>query len=453
MIGDRPEFLKSGEHARLIPVVADSSREKRIASVVLAVMTAVPAFARTLIASTGKSIGKSAKVECWTEVVFAGQEEFGNDRPDGLIIVSTGRSQWSALVEAKIGNQVLAADQVERYAELAKANGIDAVITISNQLVARADHHPIKLPKRLLNKVGLYHWSWMSVLTQAMLLDMEQSIDDPEQQFLLDETIRFLSYDSTGINGLGQMNREWKEVVATIRNGGTLAKTAPEVEATISGWHQEERDLCLIMSRHLGTPVGLRLERKHKDAPQERVKDDCLLLASEMRMCGSLQIPGAAADVEVTVDLQTRTIACSMELEAPKDKQQTKARVNWLVRQLAKTDNGEVHIRAKWPGRTPDTMESLSRVRENPAAIQTANAKLTPRAFEVLMVKDLAGKFSGARSFVEHLERIVPEFYDQVGQHLRAWRPAPPKPRSEVRVVGEGEIAGAGGEVLEGSVS
>lgn len=58
MIGDRPEFLKSGERARLIPVVADGSREKRIASVVLAVMTAVPPFARALIASTGKNIGK-----------------------------------------------------------------------------------------------------------------------------------------------------------------------------------------------------------------------------------------------------------------------------------------------------------------------------------------------------------------------------------------------------------
>lgn len=446
---DRPEFLNSGELARLIPVVSDSSREKRITSVVLAVMTAVPAFSRALIASTGKSIGKSAKVECWTEVVLAGQEDMGKDRPDGLIVVSTGRCQWTALVEAKIGNQELVAEQVERYAELAKANRIDAVITISNQLVARADHHPIKLPKRLLNKVGLYHWSWMSVLTQAMLLDMEQSIDDPEQQFLLDETIRFLSHNSTGINGLGQMNREWKEVVATIRNGGTLAKTAPEVNATVSSWHQEERDLCLILSRHLGTPVGLRLERKHKDAPLERMKDDCQHLAAEMRLCGSLQIPAAAADLDVTVDLQTRTVACSMELEAPKDKQQTKARVNWLVRQLSKTENGDIHVRAKWPGRTPDTMEPLSKLREDPGAIQTANAKLAPRAFEVLMVKDLAGKFSGARSFVEHLERIVPEFYDQVGQHLRAWRPAPPKPRTEARPSGDGELGGVGGMVLE----
>jgi hypothetical protein len=430
MIADKPEFLKSGELARLIPVVADGSREKRITSVVLAVMTAVPAFARALLASAGKNIGKSAKLQCWTEVVLAGQEDVGKDRPDGMIVVSTGRSQWSALVEAKIGNQELVPEQVERYVQLAKAHGVDAVITISNQMVARADHHPIKLPKRLLHKVGLYHWSWMSVLTEAMLLDMGHAIEDSEQQFLLDETIRFLSHDSTGINGLGQMNKEWKDVVTTVRNGGTLAKTTPDVEATISSWHQEQRDLCLIMSRHLGAAVGLRLERKHKDAPQERLKDDCQVLASEMRMCAPLQIPNAAAELEVIVDLQTRTITSSMRLDAPKDKQQTKARVNWLLRQLAKTDNDQIHVRAKWPGRTPDTMESLATLREDATAIQASNPKLAPWAFEVLLVCDLAGKFSGTRSFVENLERVVPEFYDQVGQHLRAWRPAPPKPRA-----------------------
>ena len=447
MVGSRPNFLKSGEPARLIPVVADSSRENRVASVVLAVMTAVPGFANALLSSTGRTVGKSAKVECWTEVVFAGQEEFLKDRPDGLIIVTTGGNQWLALVEAKIGNHELVQEQVERYAELAKSNGIDAVITISNQLVARADHHPIKLPKRLLKKVGLYHLSWMGVLTQAMLLDMEKGVEDREQLFLLDETIRYLSHDSTGISGFGKMNKEWKDVVATVRNGGSLAKTASEVEATVSSWHQEERDLCLIMARHLGTPVGVRLERKHKDAPLERIKDDSQKLAQDMRLTGSLQIPGAAANLDVSADLQTRTIACSMELDAPKDKLQTKARVNWLLRQLSKSEDSNIHIRAKWPSSAPDTMETLTQLRENPVALQTANPKLAPRAFEVFMVKDLAGKFSGGRSFIEHLENLVPEFYDEVGQHLRAWRPAPPKPRSEARTTDEPVALNAGSEV------
>ena len=429
MLPQRPDFLKSGEPARLIPVVADSSREKRVASVLLAAMTAIPGLAHSLLSSAGRGIGKAAKVECWTEIVFANQPESLADRPDGLVIVHIGRSRWTAIVEAKIGNQDILPEQVERYAELAKENGIDALITISNQFVARADHHPVKLPKRLSSKVGLYHWPWMWVLTEAMLLDMEKVVDDREQVFLLDEVIRFLSHSSTGISGFGQMNKEWKDVVATIRNGGTLAKTSPEVEATVSSWHQEARDLCLIVTRHLGRPVRLRLERKHREAPVEKLKDDCQTLARDMRLTCALQIPDAAADVEITADLQTRTIACAMELEAPKDKMQTKARVNWIVRQLSKSQDPDIHIRAKWPSRAPDTMESLSRLQEDPTALQTSNHKLAPRALEVVMVKDIAGKFSGTRSFIESLENIVPLFYDEVGQHLRAWQPAPPKPR------------------------
>ena len=45
------------------------------------------------------------------------------------------------------------------------------------------------------------------------------------------------------------------------------------------------------------------------------------------------------------------------------------------------------------------------------------------------MVKDLAGKFSGSRTFIEELESFVPTFYDNVGQYLQTYVAKPPKPR------------------------
>jgi len=54
--------------------------------------------------------------------------------PGRLIIVSTGRQEWRALVEAKSGNAALQEDQVESYLDLAKRNNIDAVITIPTTL-------------------------------------------------------------------------------------------------------------------------------------------------------------------------------------------------------------------------------------------------------------------------------------------------------------------------------
>lgn len=88
----------------------------------------------------------------------AGKEKL---RPDGLIIINTGRSQWKALVEAKIGKAELDAEQIKDYLALAKKYKIDAVITLSNQYSAIPSHHPIQFKKSDLKGVDLYHFSWM----------------------------------------------------------------------------------------------------------------------------------------------------------------------------------------------------------------------------------------------------------------------------------------------------
>lgn len=92
-----PEFLESGEIARLIPVIADSRREQRVASVFLAGLSAVPAFAEPLLSSIGVRLGKRSMIDTYTEVVIRGHKD-AKDRPDGLIIVSSGRrrgGRWS----------------------------------------------------------------------------------------------------------------------------------------------------------------------------------------------------------------------------------------------------------------------------------------------------------------------------------------------------------------------
>jgi hypothetical protein len=78
----------------------------------------------------GKRFGSWASVEAYTEVVFQNQPD-GTCRPDGLIVFDTGRRQWEALVEAKVGQGRISPDQLARYYRLARANSIDAIITIS----------------------------------------------------------------------------------------------------------------------------------------------------------------------------------------------------------------------------------------------------------------------------------------------------------------------------------
>lgn len=421
-----PTFLKSGDIARLIPVIADSRKEQRVASVFLATLSAVPNFAEAMMRSLGQRVGRRTRINSFTEVVFQTQSANLKDRPDGLIVIDRNRSTWSALIEAKIGNNELEADQIERYSQLARDNGIDAVITISNQFAARPDHGPVSIPKVLSRKVDIYHWSWKSILTEAVLLQSQASVDDPDQAYLLREFIRFLSHDSIGVNGFTQMPSEWKTLILQLQSGAALKRNSPEVIAVVGGWHQEVRDIALRLSHQLSATVEVRLSRAHAKDPDQRFKDDCMRLVEEQILTAALQVPAAASDIRIVADLKSRTIRVGMEVDAPTDRQRCSARLNWLLRQFKDVDPANLFVRLKWPSRAKDTVCSLADLMEDPKRLGEDSTKV-PRAFEISYVTTDSRRFSGRRTFIEELETALPTFYAQVGQHLQPWHPKPPK--------------------------
>ncbi len=420
------DFLESGEVARLIPVIADSRREQRVASVFLATISAVPDLAGVLLQSVGVRLGKRSVLDTYTEVVLKGQKN-SKDRPDGLIVVSSGSRTWRALVEAKIGSASLDDEQVGRYLQAARENGIEAVVTLSNQFVARPDHSPVNASKLLTKKVNLFHWSWKMILTEAVLLQTRGAVGNPDQAFILREFVRFISHDSIGVAGFDRMPNQWKDTVTLVKSGGTIPKSSMEATEIVSAWHQEVRDLGLRMSQHLAANVDVKLSRAHSSDAELRLKDDCLKLSSDNRLEVEYDVPNAASNLTVKVDLVSQTIRVGMELDAPQDKQKSSARINWLLRQLKSTKSEQIFVRITWPSRAPDTVCRLSELRDDPSSV-VGNAPLAPKRFEVFLLSDNARRFSGRNTFIEELEQVVPEFYDDVGQHLVRWVPKPPKP-------------------------
>ena len=242
------------------------------------------------------------------------------------------------------------------------------------------------------------------------------------------------------------MNPEWKGLVNAVKSGARLGKMSPDVQTTVASWHQEERDLCLILSRRLERLVTLKLPRAHSKDPAERLRSDCENLAKTTTLRCVLEVPDAAAPIHVCADTGRRTLSCSMRLAAPEDKVQARARINWLLRQLARTDSEEVYVKVAWPKRAADTQAALADVREDLAVLIRGKAPLVPQHFEVIMVLDLAGKFAGSRTFIDALDAFVPLYYENVGQHLRAWVPPPPKPVSQKAPRGETTSANGPGE-------
>lgn len=426
----RPESLASGELARLIPVA--TKPELRNTCVTCAMLMAVEEFAEALLGPLGAPTGIRAKTQVWVEPVFKAAKNDFKERPDALIVVDNGRREWRALIEAKAKNADLDSTQIEKYLDIAKAQGIDAVVTISNQFVATPSQSPCGINRQKLKKVDLFHWSWSYLKTEAKIQLSKSAVSDPDQAYMLEEYVRYLEHDSAGVSEFEQMGKDWVEACKLYFAKSKLDKKSPMGAAVVSDWDELMRCTALLMSRELETNVTTVLSAKERRDPNARLVAAQAGFIATGELKSRLEVPDAASPIAVEADLTRRSVTVSMTVDAPRDKKRASATVTWLLRQLSKTEDGSIMLVAKWPGRTQDTCAELAKVREDVDALVGERKSQMPRAFEIRAVSDLGGKFTQRRNFVPELVSCVTRFYEAVGQHVVPWQAPPPKPKKPV---------------------
>lgn len=427
MSEDLPEYIVQGGHARLFPVLATTSKEGRTTSIVLACMAKIDEFGASLLGSLGQKIGTRTKIETYTEVVCKNRLTDIKDRPDGLIVVKNGSREWRALVEAKVGANELSPDQIEKYRQLAKDNSIDCVITVSNQFATTTLTHPLPEVQKSRSKIPVYHWSWMYILTEADLLLNQDAVADIDQRLLLNELRRFLTHESAGVKGFDRMPKEWIELNRLISSGGQVSTKSPDAAAVVAAWHQETRDLALILSRMTRTNVTERLNRKYKSDRTARAKDELAILRDTHQLCAELDVPDAAAPIAIVADIKGRRVDVGMTVRAPEDKVSTKARVNWLLKQIKTDHANDLFLRLLWPGKAEPTQHLVSKLRLSPELAQEERGHLSPHSFHVFISKGLGARFAQQVNFISDLEDLVPMFYGEVGSRIASWQRRAPK--------------------------
>ncbi|GLY19180.1 hypothetical protein Kisp01_61940 [Kineosporia sp. NBRC 101677] len=187
---------KGWHEARLIPTTGIASQveqERRASAALLATMSAHPRFGRALTGPLGAPEGV---IETFVEVPFSSGPT--QCLPHGVVRVREGGRQWTALVEVSTGPRPLRRARLEAYLDLATEQGIDALLTISNEIPPVAGQHPTSVAKEKLGQVALLHYPWSKIVAEAVVEREEGAAGEPAAVWVLGELIHYLEHPRSG---------------------------------------------------------------------------------------------------------------------------------------------------------------------------------------------------------------------------------------------------------------
>ena len=164
------------------------------------------------------------------------------------------------------------------------------------------------------------------------------------------------------------------------------------------------------------------------------------LSSSGRRGQHAARVDAPTHDLSVRCDLRSRQTLTGITIKAPGEGR-TKARINWLLRQLSDASD-DLRIEATYPNARETTGALLGQIREDADCLRyPADLKREPRSFTVTLSRPMGkkrGKEEG--SFVRETRAQTFAFYRDLVQDLKAWQARAPKLREESTPDSDGDV-------------
>jgi hypothetical protein len=274
----------------------------------------------------------------------------------------------------------------------------------------------------------LRHFSWWTVLTEAVVQQRYHGISDPDQEWVLRELIHYLSSKASGAVGFEDMGENWVTVRKSAHDG-TLRAGDPAARDVAERWEQFTNYLALSLSQELGASVTAHRPRTQSMAA--RLDEIVKSLGETGHMQSTLRIPDAVGPVEISTDLRSRQTTTSVTIDAPREGKQ-RSRIKWLLKQLADAPD-DLRVEAAFPNARVTTAGALGTIREDPSVLfYPPDTKREPRAFVVARSRPMGQKRGRAEgSFVRETSAQAVACYRNLVQNLKPWTAPAPKLRTE----------------------
>ncbi len=458
----RQDATMSGHEVRLFPSVhikSDREAELRATASLLAMIRAVSEFGRTIVRIAG---GPAGRLFCFTEVPYQLDGGDGNPpeelRPDGIVQVVRGKTRWVALVEVKVGKASLDPEQVDKYHRLARDEGANALITVSNQPALPDGRPPVTLDGRRLRSIPVSHFSWERLLSEAQLLSRKKEVADPDQKWILDEWIRYIDDPVSRIIVPPDLGSHWGHVLKAARTGA-LDQSDSELRDVAGFWVGYLRKAVLRLRAKLGVDVQIRLSRKEKSDSELHLERLIASVRANGPLSGVLRVPDAAGDIQIEVFLNSRSVRYGLEVGAPTEGRQT-TRIKWLSRQLrGRSLPTDLLVTAGWSARGLFTSAPASKLVENPGVllVDRKGASLpkdvNPKVFLLQWTTRLqAGRGGSSERVLEGISKGLEDFYLGVVEDLVPFVPPAPRlvTKQEKPEDGDSTPQESGGEPVPG---